>query len=183
MKFGKLVIAAIVVIGLTGTALAQTPLNLETVSAADLNFEIEEKHSEEFHKYFYFHRSGVSFEAAKAEIGECYEYRNGPAGMEGQFINIVPTFVSLSEKQVNVPYVQNEAGLVGMVIGDIVSASLVLKNQGQRMRKCMEYKGYDRYGLSKDLWKQITNIDAATYIDVHARIASGPAPSAEKILP
>lgn len=149
----------------------------------DLAFEITEKDSEEFHKYFYFHKDGISYEDAYMDIDECNIYQNGPIGTEGDFVIIMPTFVSLGETQTYLPWVPNETGVVGVIMADIFAGPLVLKNRGQRMRKCMEYKGYDRYGLSKDLWKTVNRISPDEYVKVHAKIASGPKPQNEKILP
>lgn len=155
------------------------------MTAVDLVFEADPKHTEEFHKYFFFHKDGVSFDQARDEIGECNVYQTGPAGAEGETFLIVPRFVSLSETQSYKPYVynSNDGGVVGAIIGDIISASILKKNKAQRWRRCMEFKGYDRYGLSKDLWKTISKVGDDQYIQIHANIASGPKPQAEKLLP
>lgn len=181
MKHGMIGATFAALLWLTPHAMAQDAA--DNMPPPDLSFEITEKDSEEFHKYFYFHKEGVSYETAFEEISECNIYQKGPIGSEGDFIVIMPTFVSLGENQTYVPWVPNEAGLVGVIMSDIFSGPLVLKNRGQRMRKCMEYKGYDRYGLSKDLWKTVNKISPDEYVKVHAKIASGPKPTNEKILP
>jgi len=166
-------------------AFAQTPPDDLKVTAADLVFEASEKHTEEFHKYFYFHKEGVSFETARNEIGECHVYQDGPVGGEGEVVAIVPRFVSLSENQSYKPYVYNDqgGGVVGAIIGGMIAGPILQKNRAQRYRKCMEYKGYDRYGISKDLWKTFSKGVPGDDLIMQASIASGPKPKTEKILP
>ena len=155
------------------------------MTAEDLVFEASEKHTEEFHKYFYFHKAGLSHQQALTEIGECHVYQDGPVGSEGEVVNIVPRFVSLSESQSYKPYVYNDqgGGVVGAVIGSMIAGPILQKNRAQRYRKCMEYKGYDRYGISKDLWKTFNTGIAGDDLKMQASIASGPKPKTEKILP
>jgi len=166
-------------------ATAQTPPDPLKMTAADLTFEADEKHTKEFHKYFYFHKDGLGYDQALNEIGECNVYQEGPIAGGNEAVPIVPRFVSLSESQSYVPYVYNDmgGGVVGAIIGDMMAAPILQKNKAQRFRKCMEYKGYDRYGVSKDVWKTFTRVDPDDYVEIMASIASGPKPTAEKILP
>ncbi len=179
------IIALMLMSGFYSGVYAQTPPEPAPMTAADLEFEPDEKHTEEFHKYFFFHKTGVSLDQALNDIGECYVYRKGPIGKEGQVMNIVPRFVSLSENQSYKPYVYNpnDGGAVGAIIGDIVGASILKKAKAQRLRKCMEYKSYDRYGLSKELWKKISDVSQDDYVKINAHIASGPQPTTKKLLP
>lgn len=171
--------------GLSSQVSAQSSENVTNLTAADLIFEADEKHTKEFHKYFFFHKQGVSFDQALNDFGECNVYQDGPAGSEDMIINIMPRFVSLSEKESYKPYVynQNDGGVVGAIIGDIVGAPILQKNRAQRLRKCMEYKSYDRYGISKDKWKLIHKSATNNYVEISASIASGPSPKTEKLLP
>ncbi len=172
-------------LGSMSTALAQDADDVPKWTAEDLVFEASPEHTEEFHKYHFFHKEGVSYDQALLDIGECNTFRKGPIGKEGETFHIVPQFVSLSETRSYKPYVYNpnSGGVVGAVIGEIVGAPIVLKAKAQRMRKCMQYKGYDRYGLSKKLWKKIMKVEDADLVKINARIASGPKPKTERLLP
>ncbi len=172
-------------LGQTSTAFAQDVDDVLKWTAQDLVFEADPSHTEEFHKYHFFHKSGVSYDQAVLDFGECNVFRKGPVGKEGETFHVVPQFVSLSETQSYRPYVYNpnSGGVVGAVIGEIVGAPIIQKAKAQRMRKCMEYKGYDRYGLSKKLWKRIMKVEDADLVRINASIASGPKPKTEKLLP
>ena len=60
------------------------------------------------------------------------------------------------------------------------------------MRNCMYYKGYDRYGLEKDLWQEFNFEEGnsreeaesrAQKLMMQARVASGPKPEQEALQP
>jgi len=178
-------IALMLSLGTSSIAAAQSSVDSTKLTAADLVFEADEKHTEEFHKYFFFHKEGVSYDQALNDIGACNVYQKGAVGSEGEIVPIVPRFGSLSETSSYKPYVYNEnsGGLVGAVIGDIVGGPILQKNRAQRYRKCMEYSGYDRYGISKDKWKRLQKSTPNDYVKVNASVASGPKPKTEKLLP
>lgn len=183
-----LILTAGMSLGLSALATAQDDKDADDVltwTAENLVFEASEEHTEEFHKYHFFHKPGVSYDQALEDFGECSVFRKGPIGKEGEVFNITPNFVSLSETQSYKPYVYNpnSGGVVGAVIGEIVGAPLVQKAKAQRLRICMEFKGYDRYGLSKKLWKTIMKVEDADFVKINAHIASGPKPKTEKLLP
>jgi len=178
-------IALMLSLGASSLAAAQSSVDSTKLTAADLVFEADEKHTKEFHKYFFFHKDGVSYDQALNDFGECDVYQRGPIGSTEVTFTILPRFVSLSENQSYKPYVYNpnDGGVVGAIVGDIVNAPILQKNEAQRLRKCMEYKSYDRYGISKERWKLIHKAKPPNYVKISASIASGPKPTTEKILP
>jgi hypothetical protein len=99
-----------------------------------------------FDKYFYFHRADTSFEQALADIRECDGYARGLASPYGY-------------QDVPYPYAGTLAGAAGGAIGNLM-VSLIFgsaelrKARRTNMRRCMNYKGYDRYGLNKDVWQE-----------------------------
>jgi hypothetical protein len=99
-----------------------------------------------FDKYFYFHRRETSFEQALADIRECDGYARGLASPYGY-------------QDTPYPYAGTMAGAAGGVIANLLVAAIfgsaeLRKARRSNMRRCMNYKGYDRYGLNKDVWQQ-----------------------------
>ena len=99
-----------------------------------------------FDKYFYFHRSGTSFEQALGDIRECDGYARGLSSPYGY-------------QDVGYPYAGTMAGAVGGAIGNAMVAMIfgsaeLRKARRSNMRRCMNYKGYERFGLNKDVWQQ-----------------------------
>ena len=99
-----------------------------------------------FDKYFYFHRADTSFEQALTDIRECDAYARGLASPYGY-------------QSAGYPYAGTLAGLGGelianALIGAIFGSAELRKARRTNMRRCMNYKGYDRYGLNKDVWQQ-----------------------------
>jgi hypothetical protein len=96
-----------------------------------------------FDKYFYFHRAETSFEQALADFRECDGYARGLASPYGYQQVYSPTL----------------AGAVGGAIGSVMVAMIfgsaeLRKARRTNMRRCMNYKGYERYGLAKDVWQE-----------------------------
>ena len=100
----------------------------------------------DFDKYFYFHRADTNFEQALADIRECDGYARGLSSPYGY-------------QDVPYPYAGTLAGAAGGVIGNLMVAMIfgsaeLRKARRTNMRRCMNYKGYDRHGLNKDAWQQ-----------------------------
>lgn len=109
----------------------------------DLSGPTTAEDAQNFEKYFYFHRADTSFEQALTDIRECDGYARGLASPYGY-------------QQVYSPTV---AGAIGGAIGNVMVAMIfgsaeLRKARRTNMRRCMNYKGYDRYGLNKDVWQE-----------------------------
>lgn len=133
-------------------ALAQTALAAPTMpdpaklEMPDLSGATTAGDEADFDKYFYFHRAGTSFEQAYADIRECDGYARGLSSPYGY-------------QDVGYPYAGTMAGAVGGAIGNLMVAMIfgsaeLRKARRTNMRRCMNYKSYDRYGLNKDVWQQ-----------------------------
>lgn len=99
----------------------------------------------DYDKYYYFHRKDTDFATAYADISECDGYARG----------ITSTYRYTDAPY---PYAGTMAGAVGGAIANAMIAAIFVPGEKRRMRRvnmrqCMGYKGYDRYGLSKDLWE------------------------------
>lgn len=112
----------------------------------------------DFDKYFYFHRADTSFEQALNDIRECDGYARGLASPYGYQQVYSPTM----------------AGAVGGAIGNLMVAMIfgsaeLRKARRTNMRRCMNYKGYDRHGLNKDVWQQFHFEEGLSSVDEDER--------------
>ena len=129
-------------------------------------------------KFFFFHKSGVTFEAARQDLAFCSRYIARGA------VRGYPGFVPWQSAPPAEPIVQNlNYGLVGVAIMAIISGPIDRSIRQSRMMRCMLPRGYARYRTSEDLWKQLNGGDLAQSILVQAKIASGPVPPTERTLP
>lgn len=97
-----------------------------------------------YDKYFYFHRGDTSFTEALADIRECDAFARGLSSGMGY----------------TTPYTGygGAAGAVGSAIGSalvfaIFGSAEKRKLRRANLRRCMHYKGYQRFGLERELWQ------------------------------
>jgi hypothetical protein len=114
-----------------------------TVSMPKLDGSNTPTDGENFDKYYFFHRNEATFTTAFNDIAECDGYARGlTTGLRYQ-----PT------------YSYTMAGIAGGAIGNLMAAAIFGSAEKRRvrrinMRACMGYKGYQRYGLPKNLWQK-----------------------------
>jgi hypothetical protein len=141
-----------------------------------------------YEKYFYFHRLDASFDVAYADVTECDALTSGLAyyggGNDAAVAGAMAQYGLL-------------AGAVGGAIGGLMADAIFgsaerRKQRRMNLRNCMYYKGYDRYGLEKDLWQEFNfeeglsrenAADRAAALLKQARVASGPAPQQKALEP
>jgi len=133
-----------------------------------------------YQKYYYFHRSGTSFAEALADIRQCDEFARGLYG--GDYYPD-PAYTSM----------YGIGGAFGGLIGGAIAQAIYGSAEERRkrrvnMRRCMSFKGYERYGLSKDLWEEfnfeegnrhVPEAERQHMLAMQAKVASGPQPAAE----
>lgn len=128
-------------------------------------------------KYFYFHKQGVSFAAAYADLKECYRFLPvaGASPLLPMFVPWTeePGFKELTPTS---PY-----GLVGDLIGGMVLGPLERRARQSRMRRCLEPRGYVRFALPKDSWERLIDNYSERSVALQAKAASGPRPDAEVV--
>ena len=98
----------------------------------------------DFDKYYAFHRADTDFATAYGDIAECDGYARGLQSGIGYM-------------QTPYPYAGTMAGAVGGAIGNVMAVMIFGSAEKRRLRRvnmrtCMHFKGYQRYGLPKDLW-------------------------------
>ena len=82
--------------------------------------------------------------------------------------------------------------IASVLIDAVVGSAERRKARRLNMRTCMYYKGYDRYGLRKDLWQEFNfdegngredEDDRSRALLMQARVASSPRPQQEVLAP
>lgn len=128
-------------------------------------------------KHFYFHRAGVSYAQAFADFTDCYRFL--PVGNTS---GKLPTFVPWVDRQ-TAKMIQpvNNYGLVGLAIGALVEGPIVRRAYQSRMRRCLEPRGYTRYPVSEDSWRQLVGNYSAALIPLQAKAASMPTPTSQPV--
>ena len=82
-------------------------------------------------------------------------------------------------------------GALGSAIADAIFGSAARRQQRRiNLRNCMGFKGYQRYGLSEDLWKEFNfeeglgrkkENERDDALELQALVASGPKPTTKEL--
>lgn len=154
-----------------------------TLTLPKLEFTATPEGAGNYDKYYYFRRADTDFATAYADITECDGYARGLAS-------------SYRYAEVPYPYAGTMAGVAGGVIANAMMAAIFVPGEKRRMRRvnmrqCMGFKGYERLGLSKELWEEF-NFEEGTgaeeeasrlrALKLQALVASSAIP-AGKVLP
>lgn len=165
-----------------------TEAEIEAVAMPELEFDMAEAKVDDFEKYFYFHRPETDFATAYYDITECDALSSG-----------ISFYSGISGDQMASSMIQYGivAGAIGGAIGSLMADAIFgsgerRKQRRVNMRNCMFYKGYDRYGLEKDLWQEFNfeegnskteETERENKLLMQARVASGPKPEQEVLVP
>jgi hypothetical protein len=128
-----------------------------------------------YDKYYYFHRADTNFTTALADIRECDAFARGLT-------------TGMGYTSTPYPYAGTMAGAVGGAIANVMVMMIFgsaekRKLRRTNMRRCMHYKGYERYGLKRDLWEKfnfeeglssVKEVDRQRYLAQQAKVASTP---------
>jgi hypothetical protein len=165
-----------------------TAAEIEAVEMPNLAYTPDPVIAADFDKYFFFHREGTDFSQAYADITECDSLASG--------INF---YMGASDAAIASAMSQYGAlaGGIGGAIGGLMADAIFGSAERRRikrinLRNCMYFKGYDRYGLEKDLWQAFhfeeglsreNAKDREAALLKQARVASGPKPQFEVLEP
>jgi hypothetical protein len=128
-------------------------------------------------RHFYFHKARVSYEEAFADFRDCYRFLP-TAGADPS----LPMFVPWSERPGAAQRPRsNYGGPVGGVILGLVSGTLDRRDRQSRMRRCLEPRGYVRYPLTEEVWRQLIDGYSERSIALQALAASRPAPDLPQV--
>ncbi len=173
--------ASVFVVGLvlasSAPLLAQSSPTAAPVVVPDLS--APEKTLGDERKYWVLHKPGVTLEQATKDLQFCWQYV--PHGVQRQ----VPGFVPFRQSDANRPVTYNGGnyGLVGLVIASMIAGPLERSIRQSRMFRCMVPRGYHRYRITEDRWKEIYQAEPQTAIPMLAAIAAGPVPPNPRVLP
>lgn len=160
---------------------------VEAIAMPDLAYTPDPTIAADSDKYFFFHREGTDFSVAYADITECDSLASGinfyMGGNDAIMQNAIMQY--------------GAAGAIGGAIGGLMADAIFGSAERRRikrinLRNCMFYKGYDRYGLKKDLWQAFhfeeglsreNAKDREAALLKQARVASGPKPQIEVLEP
>jgi hypothetical protein len=146
-----------------------------SVVMPDLAFKPSPEIEATYDKYFYFHRADTRFEEALADIRECDAFARGLVS-------------SVTYTQVPYPYAGTLGGAIGGAIGNALAYAIFgsaekRKLRRANMRRCMHYKGYQRFGLEKEAWQafnfeeglsSVKEADRQRMLAQQAKVASAP---------
>lgn len=154
----------------------------ETIAVPSLAFEITPANAADFDKYYYFNRADTDFRAALSDLLDCDGLARGLSSGRGW-------------ADTPYPYNTTAAGAAGGIIANLLVSAIFGSAEIRRlrrvnMRNCMFYKGYQRYGLDKEIWENFNfeeGLDGVSeearigFLRQQARIASGPRPQQEAL--
>ena len=157
---------------------------IAAIAMPDLAFEETPEIVDDYEKYFYFHRDGTTFDQAYADVTECDALTSGLSYYAGGYPGYYPGQYGLGGVI---------GGAIGSLLADAIFGSAARRQQRRtNLRTCMYYKGYDRYGLAKDLWQEFNFEEGLSHEEADARqaallqqalVASGPRPDQEVLAP
>jgi hypothetical protein len=132
-----------------------------------------------FARHFFFHRPGATEAEARADLAECRTYAADAMLWPREPESLPPDPKTLP------PNVSG--GPLGPVVGGLAFGLFEGAERGKiaaaNMRKCMGFKGYDRYGLPDALWDKLNSGTPEEVLLRLARLASGAAPAGRKLDP
>ena len=143
---------------------ADERIDVAAIEVPSLDFKPTSEDIGTYDKYYYFHRADTDFKTALADLRDC----DGLArGLAGPYSNYSPT---------PYPYAGTLAGALGSAIGDALAVAIFGSAQLRatrriNMRRCMSFKGYERYGLAKDIWKKFNFEEGLSSIEESKRQA------------
>ena len=137
---------------------ADEEIDVAAIQVPSLDGKAEPGEGDDYDKYYYFHRNETGFKEALADLRDC----DGLArGLSRPYSNYTP---------VPYPYQGTMAGAIGGAIGNMLAVAIFGSAQVRalrrvNMRRCMSFKGYQRYGLAKDIWKEFNFEESFTTIE------------------
>ena len=132
--------------------------------------------------YYYFHKSGVSYERAFSDLDECRIY-----SLETRVQAKIPKFLALNSDGLRSESTSDTLFEQRHWLGFAILFPLWEKgeenNVNAGLRRCLAYKGYDRYGTYHASWNLIAEGADTQKFARLALIASGPRPQVDAIGP
>ncbi len=153
-------------------------IDVDAIKLPSMSFALAAEDEKDFDKYYYFHRDNTEFKAALSDLRDCDGLARGLASPYGY---------------TQAPYASSMAGAVGGMIGNLMVAAIFGSAQVRaarriNMRRCMNYKEYDRYGIPKNIWQDFNFEEGfgaleekkrQVFLKQQAKVASGAKPTSK----
>jgi hypothetical protein len=172
---GAALMLAVSMIG--GPVMAQDGLpDSTTIPVPEIVASADPKVQKEGDKFFFFYNPSVSFTEAHADITECRGFlpNDGLAELPSFRPWVEP--VKRGVTRHTAPY-----GLVGAAMAAILLPRVQRGAANNKLRRCMEPRGYIRYAIVEADWDKLNEGEEATIIAIQAKLASGPQPSVPEL--
>ena len=158
------------------------PIDVAAIAVPSLDFPPDPALAKDFDKYYYFHRGETDFRTALTDVRDCDGLSRGLSSPYGY-------------AQAPYPYTNTMAGAVGGAIGNLMVAAIFGSAEARaarriNMRRCMYFKGYQRYGLPKPIWETFNFEEGLSHVEEsrrqaflmqQAKVASGARPTTEAL--
>jgi len=148
-----------------------SPPDPQTVVVPDLSRSSDPEVVANGWKYFFFQKNGVSYAEAYDDLNDCYRFLQPNSWASVKLNRFVPWNDKPGRK---VDYIPNPYGLVGDLLGAMVEGTMARRDLQAKMRRCMEPRGYTRYGVAEEVWETVTKRPTEQSIAIQAKIASSP---------
>jgi hypothetical protein len=169
----------------TANAAAEIP-DPAGLKMPQLEFTATPQIEADYDKFFYFHRADTSFAEAYADIRECDALASGSSIFLGANSAQMGSSMALYG-----PLAGAVGGMIGSAIADAIFGSAARREQHRiSIRNCMGFKGYRRFGLSADLWREFNFEEGLERkqegmrdqaLARQALVASGPEPKTKEL--
>jgi hypothetical protein len=179
--------------GLSDLEVMEWQPEADSIELPKVNHNVKDATDDKYDKYFFFHRTETTFAEALADLREC---DNLSRDLSGGSVS-APYYPSYWEN----PYLYGGSydnysagaalgGAIGAAIGMAIAMEIAQETERRRirrvnMRRCMGFKGYDRYGTSQSRWRKF-NFEGGDgepnerrrqhALAQQAKLASGPLP-------
>lgn len=157
-----------------------------TLTRPTLAFAATPEAEADFDKYFYFHREGTEFAEAFNDIRECDALASG----SNIYMGASAGAVAAAQAQYGM-LAGGIGGAIGGLMADAIFGSAARRQQRRiNLRNCMGFKGYQRFGLTGDLWKAFNFEEGLgrkkegernEALELQALVASGPKPETKEL--
>ena len=157
---------------------------IEEVSMPELAFVEDQDDRDNYEKYYYFHRPDTDFATALGDLRDCDAHARG--------LHRGSYYPDSSAAMTQYGPLAGAAGglLVGVVADAIFGPAELRRKRRVNMRRCMFFKGYDRFGIDEVLWGsfnfeegngEVAEADRQRMLAQQALVASGPRPTTQEL--
>jgi hypothetical protein len=129
-----------------------------TLAVPDVGFAETAAIADDYDNYFYFRRPDTSFAQALSDIREC-DLRARRLWRTPDPESVTSEAERREDGMVNSYFATLTGPLMGGLVAGLAGPGEERQTRRFGLRRCMFYKGYGRFGLPEDLWRQF-NFDA-----------------------